>query len=125
MPAWMPARNGKRIGALRAAGGWDAFNVTEDADLGVRLARLGYATQIISSRTWEEAPASLKVWRRQRARWLKGWLQTALVHCNRPLRLLLELGLPLTKKALSATSEETARNTRARSAHLRCWRRAE
>ncbi len=78
--------------ALRSAGAWDPFNVTEDADLGIRLARLGLRTATIASTTWEEAPADPGNWRRQRTRWLKGWMQTYLVHMRQPRRLLSELG---------------------------------
>lgn len=78
--------------ALDHVGGWDAYNVTEDADLGIRLARLGWRVGILDSITWEEAPDTFGAWRKQRIRWLKGWLQTALVHTRQPLRLLRELG---------------------------------
>lgn len=77
---------------LKEAGGWDAFNVTEDADLGIRLARLGYNVRVISSTTWEEAPPTFAIWLRQRTRWLKGWMQTYLVHMRRPLSLWRGLG---------------------------------
>jgi cellulose synthase/poly-beta-1,6-N-acetylglucosamine synthase-like glycosyltransferase len=79
---------------LRKIGGWDAYNVTEDADLGMRLARFGYRADIIQSTTYEEAPAHAGPWLRQRTRWFKGWMQTWLVHMRRPGRLLIELGLP-------------------------------
>ena len=69
-----------RSSALLAVGGWDAFNVTEDADLAVRLARRGYASTVIASTTHEEAPLEVAAWLKQRSRWYKGWLQTALVH---------------------------------------------
>jgi cellulose synthase/poly-beta-1,6-N-acetylglucosamine synthase-like glycosyltransferase len=78
--------------ALREVGGWDAYNVTEDADLGMRLARFGYVTTVMESSTWEEAPARLRPWLRQRTRWFKGWAQTWLVHMRRPVRLWRELG---------------------------------
>jgi len=81
-----------RTEALRAAGGWDPYNVTEDADLGMRLARLGYRAVVISSTTYEEAPARIKPWIRQRTRWFKGWMQTWLVHMRHPLRIARELG---------------------------------
>jgi len=81
-----------RTQALRDAGGWDPFNVTEDADLGMRLARLGYRAAVISSTTYEEAPARVKPWIRQRTRWFKGWMQTWLVHMRDPLRVARELG---------------------------------
>lgn len=81
-----------RAEALRQAGAWDPHNVTEDADLGMRLARLGYRTAMISSSTYEEAPSRLRPWLRQRTRWFKGWMQTWLVHMRQPLRLIGDLG---------------------------------
>lgn len=77
---------------LEKAGGWDAFNVTEDADLGVRLARLGLEVHVVNSTTWEEAPETFRVWLCQRTRWLKGWMQTYLVHMRDASRLRRELG---------------------------------
>jgi cellulose synthase/poly-beta-1,6-N-acetylglucosamine synthase-like glycosyltransferase len=56
-------------------GAWDPFNVTEDADLGMRIARLGYQTGVLASTTWEEAPPVFRVWLTQRTRWLKGWMR--------------------------------------------------
>lgn len=81
-----------RTDMLRAAGGWDPHNVTEDADLGIRLARLGFRCGTIGRPTWEEAPPILSVWLKQRTRWLKGWLQTVLVHSRRPLVTARKLG---------------------------------
>lgn len=72
--------------------GWDAYNVTEDADLGIRLARAGYRVATLGSTTWEECPDRFRVWLGQRTRWLKGWMQTWLVHTRRPGRLAAELG---------------------------------
>ncbi len=63
------------IATLRAVGAWDAYNVTEDADLGMRLARLGYRAAVIASTTYEEAPAQFGPWLRQRTRWFKGWMR--------------------------------------------------
>jgi cellulose synthase/poly-beta-1,6-N-acetylglucosamine synthase-like glycosyltransferase len=77
---------------LREIGGWDAYNVTEDADLGFRLARAGFRTAMIASSTHEEAPAELGPWLRQRTRWFKGWMQTWTVHMRAPRRLWRELG---------------------------------
>jgi glycosyltransferase XagB len=65
---------------LKLAGGWDPYNVTEDADLGYRLAKHGYKTRILDSITWEEAPIGLTCWIKQRARWIKGHIQTYVVH---------------------------------------------
>ena len=81
-----------RTEALRAIGGWDPFNVTEDCDLGVRLGREGLRVAMLDSTTWEEAVPRARPWIRQRSRWVKGYLQTYLVHMRRPLRLLRELG---------------------------------
>ena len=78
--------------ALEDVGAWDPFNVTEDADLGIRLARNGWSVGVVSSTTWEEAPASLASWLKQRTRWLKGWMQTYLVHMRNPWRTLRDLG---------------------------------
>ncbi len=82
-----------RRDALVRSGGWDPYNVTEDADLGIRLARLGYATKMIASTTYENAPTQFRPWIKQRSRWFKGWWQTWLVHMRAPLRLLSDLGL--------------------------------
>ena len=68
-----------RASALRAVGGWDAWNVTEDADLGFRLIRFGYDVDVLDSTTYEEAPGRPPTWVRQRRRWTKGWMQVALV----------------------------------------------
>jgi cellulose synthase/poly-beta-1,6-N-acetylglucosamine synthase-like glycosyltransferase len=81
-----------RTDILRAVGAWDPYNVTEDADLGVRLARCGYRCTIIGATTYEEAPARLHPWLRQRTRWFKGWMQTWLVHTREPRQLLRDLG---------------------------------
>ena len=60
---------------LDAVGGWDPHNVTEDADLGIRLARAGWHVGVLHSTTWEEAPPTFRIWKGQRTRWLKGWMQ--------------------------------------------------
>lgn len=65
---------------LRKYEGWDAFNVTEDCDLGIRLFKNGYRTQILDSTTLEEANSDTMNWLRQRSRWIKGYIQTYLVH---------------------------------------------
>jgi cellulose synthase/poly-beta-1,6-N-acetylglucosamine synthase-like glycosyltransferase len=73
-----------RTQVLRALGGWDPYNVTEDADLGVRLWVAGWRTMILDSTTLEEACASVRPWIRQRTRWVKGYIQTWLVHTRGP-----------------------------------------
>jgi cellulose synthase/poly-beta-1,6-N-acetylglucosamine synthase-like glycosyltransferase len=81
-----------RTGALRRIGAWDAYNVTEDADVGMRLARFGFRSAVLESTTWEEANCRLGNWIRQRSRWQKGFLQTWLVHMREPRALLRALG---------------------------------
>ncbi len=81
-----------RLQSLLEVGGWDAFNVTEDADLGIRLSRLRYNTGTFTSRTYEEAPISLKDWLAQRTRWMKGWMQTFIVHNRHPIAFLRDIG---------------------------------
>ncbi len=78
---------------LRELGAWDPFNVTEDADLGVRLHKAGYETQVMDSTTLEEANSEVGNWIRQRSRWCKGYYQTWLVHMRHPFQLLRQLGL--------------------------------
>jgi cellulose synthase/poly-beta-1,6-N-acetylglucosamine synthase-like glycosyltransferase len=81
-----------RTAVLREVGGWDAWNVTEDADLGFRLARFGYRSVTFDSTTNEEAPIRFKAWLGQRSRWMKGWMQTWSVHMRKPQRLWREAG---------------------------------
>jgi cellulose synthase/poly-beta-1,6-N-acetylglucosamine synthase-like glycosyltransferase len=68
-----------KVDKLAEVGYWDAYNVTEDADLGIRLYLNGYKVHLINSVTMEESPSSIFVWLAQRARWTKGFFQTAYV----------------------------------------------
>jgi cellulose synthase/poly-beta-1,6-N-acetylglucosamine synthase-like glycosyltransferase len=77
---------------LEALGGWDPYNVTEDADLGIRLHRAGYRTGVLDSVTYEEANSDFVNWIKQRSRWYKGYLQTWLVHMRNPAQLWRDLG---------------------------------
>lgn len=79
--------------ALDQSLGWDPYNVTEDADLGFRLARMGWRTGTITTPTMEEAPPTFRNWFGQRSRWFKGWLQTLAVLLRQPRRLASELGV--------------------------------
>ena len=81
-----------RTAALRRAGAWDPYNVTEDADIGLRLHRLGYRCGVIRRQTLEDAPTSLPVWLSQRARWYKGWLQSWLVMTRAPFATARNMG---------------------------------
>ena len=78
---------------LEKLGAWDAYNVTEDADLGIRLARHGYRTEILPSTTMEEATCRARPWVNQRSRWIKGYMMTYLTHMRDPARLYHDLGL--------------------------------
>ena len=75
-----------RTAVLRELGGWDAWNVTEDADLGMRCTALGYRVEVADSVTYGEMPHRIGAWTKQRTRWLKGFMLTALVHTRNPAR---------------------------------------
>ncbi|HEY2716384.1 MAG TPA: glycosyltransferase [Solirubrobacterales bacterium] len=81
-----------RLDVLVNVGGWDPYNVTEDADLGIRLHKTGYRTIMMDSTTLEEANTRIDNWVRQRSRWIKGYIQTWLVYMRHPLRLLRDVG---------------------------------
>jgi cellulose synthase/poly-beta-1,6-N-acetylglucosamine synthase-like glycosyltransferase len=78
---------------LREMLGWDAYNVTEDCDLGVRIYRMGGKSRMLKTTTWEEACSVVPFWIPQRTRWLKGYIQTYMVHMRNPFKLLRDLGL--------------------------------
>jgi cellulose synthase/poly-beta-1,6-N-acetylglucosamine synthase-like glycosyltransferase len=82
-----------RTEVLREIGGWDAHNVTEDADIGLRLYRAGWLAETLDSTTYEEAACHWPNWLRQRTRWLKGWMQTYAVHMRAPIGLMRQMGL--------------------------------
>ena len=82
-----------KLFVLRDLGGWDAFNVTEDCELGTRLFRKGFTTAIIDSTTYEEANSKVKSWLKQRSRWIKGYLQTYFVHTRHPLSFVVDHGV--------------------------------
>ena len=77
---------------LEEIGGWNSFNVTEDADLGLRIYLRGWKTAVLETTTYEEATSRYRNWIRQRSRWVKGYMQTYLFHMRRPLRLAREMG---------------------------------
>ena len=81
-----------RTSSLRKIGGWDPYNVTEDADLGIRILRRGLRCQILPSTTFEEAPVRFDQWLKQRTRWMKGWLQTFITHTRDTAHLRRDLG---------------------------------
>jgi glycosyltransferase XagB len=90
-----------RLASLVAAGGWDEWNVAEDADLGIRFARARRRIGGLDSETTEEAPHELGNWFRQRVRWQKGWMQTGIVHAREPRRFVREVG---GRRALAAAA---------------------
>ncbi len=77
-----------RTDTLIRIGGWDPYNVTEDADLGLRLSKYGYRVEVLDSTTFEEANCRVDNWIRQRSRWMKGYMQTWLVHMRRPSEII-------------------------------------
>lgn len=101
-----------RVSALRALGGWDAWNVTEDADLGFRIWRRGWRLGVLTRPTYETPPGQLIHWLPQRTRWLKGYMQTLLVHTRSAsgmgwrgwLALTVTLGAAIASSALHALS---------------------
>ncbi|WP_244651058.1 glycosyltransferase family 2 protein [Rhizobium sp. CFBP 8762] len=82
-----------RTKVLKEVGGWDPYNVTEDADLGIRLFRYGYRSKVIRLPTYEDAPTDARAWVNQRSRWFKGWLQTWLVTTREPKVLYRDMGV--------------------------------
>jgi cellulose synthase/poly-beta-1,6-N-acetylglucosamine synthase-like glycosyltransferase len=81
-----------RVDQLRRLGAWDPYNVTEDADLGIRLHKSGLKTVVVDSTTYEEANSETFNWIRQRSRWIKGYIQTYLVHMRNPVQLWRAIG---------------------------------
>ena len=81
--------------ALEHVGGWDPWNVTEDADIGFQLAKLGYRSELLTSPTVEIAPTTLWPWIKQRSRWIKGHMQTLKVHTHRPTDLTPAMAISL------------------------------
>lgn len=100
------------VDILKQVGGWDAWNVTEDADLGFRLWRSGYRLGVLTRPTWETPPGGLHAWLPQRNRWMKGFMQTWGVHTRQPfalgprglLALVMTLGVSLASAAVHAPS---------------------
>ncbi len=92
IPLGGTSNNFKRS-VLHELQGWDAYNVTEDCDLGMRLSKAGYRTAIVDSTTLEEANSNYHNWYRQRSRWIKGYMQTYLVHMREPRKSIAEFGL--------------------------------
>lgn len=80
------------VPCLSELGSWDPYNVTEDADLGIRMYKAGWKTAVIDSTTYEEANPDVHNWIRQRSRWVKGYIQTYLVHMRHPLQLRNQIG---------------------------------
>jgi len=77
---------------LEDLGRWDAHNVTEDADLGMRIARRGYRTELLDTTTYEEVNCRPHAWVKQRSRWIKGFMMTWLTHMRDPVQLWRDLG---------------------------------
>lgn len=78
--------------ALLTSGGWDPYNVAEDCDMGIRLYRMGYRVGILDSVSREEATDTVVAWAMQRTRWMKGFIQTSIVHLRHPFRFKDDVG---------------------------------
>lgn len=83
-----------KTSVLKEIDAWDPYNVAEDADIGIRLERLGYTAKVIPSTTYEEANCQLINWLKQRTRWIKGYMQTFIVHMRNPIKLWYAIGTP-------------------------------
>lgn len=81
-----------RRAALIKTLGWDSYNLTEDADLGLRLYRNGYHIRLLTRPTYECAPDTWRDWFFQRTRWFTGHLQTLLVHARCPRAIIKDIG---------------------------------
>jgi cellulose synthase/poly-beta-1,6-N-acetylglucosamine synthase-like glycosyltransferase len=81
-----------RTQVLQELHGWDSWNVTEDADLGIRLALAGYRVGDLPSSTLEEAPSTVGAWLNQRTRWMKGFMQVIVSHSRHPIQAWRALG---------------------------------
>lgn len=81
-----------RKSALDKIGAWDPYNVAEDCDAGIRLYGAGYKTGILDSFSGEEATSNLTSWIKQRTRWMKGFMQTSIVHLRHPYHFKNEVG---------------------------------
>lgn len=58
---------------LEEMGGWDIHAIAEDTEISFRIYRMGYKIKFLPQAvTWEQEPQTLKVWFRQRTRWVKG-----------------------------------------------------
>ena len=97
------------VAKLRKLGGWDPFNTTEDADLGIRASAEKYRVGFINSTTFEEANADLGNWIRQRSRWVKGYMQTWLVYSRHPVQLIKAVG---SRTSWLSTCSSAARRSR-------------
>lgn len=78
---------------LKEVGAWDPWNVTEDADLGLRAAVEGYRVGVIDSTTWEEACSQVPAWIKQRTRWIKGYMVTSAVNTRNTVRYIKSTGV--------------------------------
>jgi cellulose synthase/poly-beta-1,6-N-acetylglucosamine synthase-like glycosyltransferase len=72
---------------------WDMYNVTEDADLAGALALHGYKIAMLDSVTYEIATTTVSTLIGQRSRWLKGYIQTALIFMRNPVHTMRHMGV--------------------------------
>jgi cellulose synthase/poly-beta-1,6-N-acetylglucosamine synthase-like glycosyltransferase len=67
---------------LKEVGYWDADALSEDTEISVKLARKGYKVKYVPVKARVEAPAKLRVFLRQRMKWLRGYTQAAWKHAS-------------------------------------------
>lgn len=62
-----------RKSVVDAIGGWDVKAVAEDTEISFRIYMMGYRIKFVPRAvTWEQEPQTVKVWFKQRTRWVKG-----------------------------------------------------
>lgn len=72
-----------KVKELKKIGFWDSYNVTEDAELSIRIYSNNYKIKMLDSLTLEESPIEMIAFIKQRSRWIKGFLQTFFCYvCN-------------------------------------------
>lgn len=77
---------------IEKVGAWDAYNVAEDCDIGIRIYRKGFGSgRMLDTHTWEQSTTTIPTWVRQRTRWIQGFIQTSIVQLRYPLLLKREL----------------------------------
>ncbi len=73
---------------LDEAGGWDIHAVAEDTELSFRIYQMGYEISFMPlAETYEQEPETLKVWFKQRTRWVNGNIYVLLKYLKKVFKL--------------------------------------